>query len=45
VESDYQTAQTLGLNSTPTFFVNGEKIATPPTYEKLLELLQSKRGQ
>lgn len=43
VESDYQTAQSLGLNSTPTFFVNGEQIATPPTYEKLLELLQSKR--
>jgi protein-disulfide isomerase len=45
VESDYQTAQSLGLNSTPTFFVNGEKIATQPTYEKLLELLQSKRAQ
>jgi protein-disulfide isomerase len=45
VESDYQTAQSLGLNSTPTFFVNGEKIATPSTYEKLLELLQTKRVQ
>jgi protein-disulfide isomerase len=45
VESDYQTAQSLGLNSTPSFFINGEKIATPPTYEKFLELLQSKRAQ
>lgn len=45
VESDYQTAQSLGLNSTPTFFVNGEKIASQPTYEKLLELLQTKRAQ
>jgi protein-disulfide isomerase len=45
VESDYRTAQSLGLNSTPSFFVNGEKIATQPTYEKLLELLQSQRAQ
>lgn len=45
VESDYETAQSLGLNSTPTFFVNGEQVATQPTYEKFLELLQSKRQQ
>jgi protein-disulfide isomerase len=45
VESDYQTTQSLGLNSTPTFFVNGEKIANQPTYDKFLELLQSKRQQ
>lgn len=41
VDSDYKTTQALGLNSTPTFFLNGERIATPSNYDKLVEIIQN----
>lgn len=45
VESDYQTAVAAGMNSTPTFFVNGEQIPNPATYDQLLQLMQNKRAE
>jgi protein-disulfide isomerase len=44
VEADYQTAVSLGLNSTPSFFVNGEQIQSPGTYEQLLQIMQNARA-
>ncbi len=33
IDDSYQAAVRLGLNSTPTFFLNGKKIANPRNYE------------
>lgn len=44
VEADYQTAVSLGLNSTPSFFVNGEQIQSPSTYEQMLQIMQNARA-
>lgn len=41
VESHYQTATEMGLNSTPTFFLNGKKITTPTSYEQFKQIIQS----
>lgn len=41
VESQYQTAVALGLNSTPSFLLNRKKIANPQTYEQFVELLRN----
>jgi len=37
VEDAYQNAVRLGLNSTPTFFLNGKKISNPRNYEEFYE--------
>lgn len=34
VEADYQNGLSLGVNATPTFFLNDQKIANPRTYEE-----------
>ena len=46
VRSDYQSGQRSGVNSTPTFFLNGRKILQiPQTYETLKALiLKTKRN-
>jgi protein-disulfide isomerase len=41
VEEDYSSAMRLRVNATPTFFVNGKKIANPKSKEEFLEILQS----
>jgi protein-disulfide isomerase len=40
IERDYQSGVQTGVNSTPTFFLNGKKIATPATYEGFAQLIQ-----
>ena len=39
VESAYQNATGLGLNSTPTFFLNGKKISNPRNYEDFRNII------
>lgn len=39
VESGYQTGLNLGLNSTPSFFVNGVKIANPSSYDEFVQIV------
>ncbi len=34
VESDYQSGLSLGVNATPTFFLNNQKITNPRSYEE-----------
>lgn len=41
IDDSLQEAIRLGLNSTPTFFVNGVQIAPPRSYEAFKELLES----
>lgn len=41
VESQYQTAVSIGMNSTPSFLINGKKIANPKSYDELVGLLQA----
>ncbi|MFC1649464.1 DsbA family protein [Patescibacteria group bacterium] len=42
VLSDLGEANSLGLNSTPTFFVNGEKVANPGGYDEFKSLIEEK---
>ena len=39
VESAYQNGVQLGINSTPTFFLNGEKLASPRNYEEFRNII------
>jgi protein-disulfide isomerase len=39
IENSYKNALKLGLNSTPTFFLNGKKIANPRNYEDFKNLV------
>lgn len=39
IDNAYQTATRLGLNSTPTFFLNGKKIANPRNYEEFRNII------
>jgi protein-disulfide isomerase len=41
VTQDYQSGLQLGVNATPTFFLNGTKLQNPRTYEEFKTLLQS----
>ena len=41
VEKDYQDSISLGLNSTPTFFLNGEKLQNPANYDEFKTLIQA----
>lgn len=41
VERDFKEALKLGLNSTPTFFLNGKKIANPKSYEEFKALIEA----
>jgi protein-disulfide isomerase len=39
VEDSYKNALRLGLNSTPTFFINGKKITNPRNYEDFKNII------
>jgi protein-disulfide isomerase len=41
VTSDYQSGLKLGVNSTPTFFLNGQRLQNPQTYDEFKNLIQS----
>jgi protein-disulfide isomerase len=41
VETDYRSAMQLRLNSTPSFFLNGERIANPQGVGPFLELIEA----
>ena len=41
VTQDYQSGLRLGVNSTPTFFLNGLKLQNPETYEEFKNLIES----
>ncbi len=39
VENDYQSGQKARVNATPTFFLNGKKIANPRNYDELRNII------
>lgn len=39
VDNDYNSGASANVNATPTFFLNGRKIASPQTYEAFAKLL------
>ena len=39
VTDDYQSGVRSGVNSTPTFFLNGEKIQNPRNYEEFRNII------
>jgi protein-disulfide isomerase len=41
VDSDQKSGERLGVNSTPTFLLNGEEIQNPRSYEEFKNLLQN----
>ena len=41
VDDDLDSANSLRLNSTPTFFLNGEKISNPRTYDDFRNLIRN----
>lgn len=41
VNTDYQSAIQAGVNSTPTFFLNGKKLSNPATYETFKSLIEA----
>lgn len=46
VTQSYAEALALGLNSTPTFFMNGKKLDSPPnTYQKFKDFVNQKLSQ
>lgn len=45
VKGDYESGIASNVNSTPSFFVNGQKIANPSTYEQFVELIQNAKNQ
>lgn len=40
VEADYQNGLSLGVNATPTFFLNDQKISNPRTYEEFKAIIE-----
>lgn len=41
VDKDLADAESIGLNSTPSFFLNGNKIANPSSYDQFRELIEA----
>jgi protein-disulfide isomerase len=41
VDSDQKSGERLGVNSTPTFLLNGEEIQNPRSYDEFKSLLQN----
>lgn len=39
VKAHQQSGESIGVNSTPTFYLNGQKVVNPPSYEKFKELV------
>ncbi|MDP2683598.1 MAG: thioredoxin domain-containing protein [bacterium] len=44
VNSDYNSGTAAKVNSTPSFFLNGDKISNPKTYEDFKELIDNELG-
>ncbi|MDX2139298.1 MAG: thioredoxin domain-containing protein, partial [Chloroflexota bacterium] len=44
IERDRQDGEALGVNGTPTFFVNGE-LVEPLSYARLLEMIEDALGE
>lgn len=40
ITSDYRSGQKAGVNSTPTFFLNGKKLQNPRNYEEFKKLIK-----
>ncbi len=40
IEKDYQSGVRAGVNATPTFFLNGNKLENPRTYEEFKNILE-----
>lgn len=40
IKSQQNSATAIGVNSTPTFFINGKQIQNPPTYEAFKKLVE-----
>lgn len=40
VDADYESALSLGINSTPTFYLNGNKIDSPKNYEDFKQKIE-----
>lgn len=45
VDKDYQSGQKSGVNATPTFFINGEKIQNPRSYEEFRSIIEGAIGK
>ena len=45
IQSDIAAGQQLGVNSTPTFFINGEKLIGVPSYDVLKNKIDSYLGK
>lgn len=45
VDSDYDSGMAVRVNSTPTFFLNGEKLESLRSYDEFAELLDKKIGE
>ncbi len=45
INKDLSDASVLGVNSTPTFFVNGEKISNPESYEEFKSIIDNARNE
>lgn len=45
VDADYNSGNAAGLNSTPTFFVNGEKIVNPKSIDEFREVIRNTYAQ
>ncbi|MBM2817839.1 MAG: Protein-disulfide isomerase [Parcubacteria group bacterium] len=45
VEADYQSGVKAGVNHTPTFFVNGEEIQNPRSYEEFKNIINEAESE
>ncbi len=45
VQKDYADAQSYGVDSTPTFFVNGDKVVGAQSYETFAAIIESKLAE
>lgn len=44
VQDDLTSGEQVGVNGTPTFFINGKRIGNPSTYEQFAELIRSAKA-
>ena len=45
IENDYKSGVKAGVNSTPTFFLNGKKINNPRNYDEFKNAIEQALGQ
>lgn len=43
--AERKAGEALGIDSTPTIFINDEKLSDPPSYEQFKELIEEKLGE